>query len=187
MTANFELRRVRSSDSMMHHIGLAQTDAEICRCFPVMQELRPHLLASEFVERVRRQQQQGYQLLYLTPGFDSSVPDVLLDAAASDVLVPGSSVSDSGRTEPQPKAVAGFRLSECLSSGRFLYVDDLVTTAAERSCGYGEALLNWLIDYARQQQCQSFQLDSGVQRFAAHRFYFRQRLAITCYRFEKSL
>ncbi len=145
----------------MHQLFLAQTDAEIACCFPVMQELRPHLLASEFVGQVRRQQQQGYQLLYLA-------------------------IADSSRDQT-PRAVAGFRILENLSSGRFLYVDDLVTTAAERSQGYGEALLDWLVNYARQQHCQSFQLDSGVQRFEAHRFYFRQRLAITCYRFGKSL
>lgn len=148
----------------MPEIYLAQTDAEILSCFSVMQELRPHLLASEFVERVRRQEQQGYRLLYL-------VETVPVLAAAG----------------PQPKAVAGFRVLDCLSSGRFLYVDDLVTAAADRSRGYGAALLDWLTDHARQQQCQAIQLDSGVQRAAAHRFYFRQRLAITCYRFEKSL
>jgi GNAT superfamily N-acetyltransferase len=146
----------QSMSKSISQIHLAQSDAEIARCFPVMQELRPHLLAPEFVERVRRQQQQGYQLLYL-------------------------------EAEGQPRAVAGFRLTENLFAGKFLYVDDLITTASDRSQGYGEALIHWLIDYARQQQCNSFQLDSGVQRSAAHRFYFRQRLEITSYRFSLDL
>jgi hypothetical protein len=46
-------------------ITLAQSDAEIERCFPIMTALRPHLVASEFVTRIRRQEQQGFHLAYL--------------------------------------------------------------------------------------------------------------------------
>ena len=44
---------------------IAQTDAEIARCFSVMAELRPHLKPSEFVGRVREMQAQAYQLAYI--------------------------------------------------------------------------------------------------------------------------
>lgn len=83
--------------------------------------------------------------------------------------------------------VAGFRLLESLSSGKFLYVDDLVIDAEQRSRGYGAALLDWLIAYARTEGCCSLELDSGVQRAEAHRFYFRQRLHISGYHFSLSL
>jgi GNAT superfamily N-acetyltransferase len=46
-------------------IAIADTDAEIDRCFPVMVQLRPNLTAAEFVPRVRRQQQEGYRLVFL--------------------------------------------------------------------------------------------------------------------------
>lgn len=84
-------------------------------------------------------------------------------------------------------ACAGFRLSESLSWGRFLYVDDLVTADAQRSKGYGEALMNWLLDYARASDCAQFHLDSGVQRYEAHRFYFRQHMKIMGYHFSLEL
>ena len=42
----------------------AESDVELTACFPVMRELRPHLSdAAEFVQRVRRQQEDGYRLL----------------------------------------------------------------------------------------------------------------------------
>lgn len=85
------------------------------------------------------------------------------------------------------RALAGFRLQEMLAHGRFLYVDDLVTAAAQRSRGYGDALLAWLTEYARAAQCVSLQLDSGVQRFDAHRFYFTQRMWIASYHFALKL
>lgn len=85
------------------------------------------------------------------------------------------------------RAVAGFRLMEMLAYGKTLYVDDLVTDAAQRSKGYGEALLDWLTEYARTQDCDLLHLDSGVQRFDAHRFYFTQRMWISAYHFSLKL
>lgn len=49
----------------MAQIYLAKADAEIARCFDVIVELRPHLQREDFVERVRRQMQQGFQLAAL--------------------------------------------------------------------------------------------------------------------------
>lgn len=90
-------------------------------------------------------------------------------------------------TENRVVAVAGFRLSECLAKGKFLYVDDLVVEEVVRSKSYGQQLFQWLIEYAQQHDCQQLELDSGVQRFDAHRFYFRQRMSISGYHFSRKL
>lgn len=82
-----------------------------------------------------------------------------------------------------PAAVAGFRTGDNLAWGRFVYVDDLVTDEAHRSQGYGGRLLDWLIDYCRDNGVAELHLDSGVQRFAAHRFYLDRRMEITCHHF----
>jgi GNAT superfamily N-acetyltransferase len=49
----------------MGEVRLAETDAEIAGCFPVMAYLRPALAEEEFVGRVRAQEAQGYRLAYL--------------------------------------------------------------------------------------------------------------------------
>ena len=85
------------------------------------------------------------------------------------------------------RAVAGYRVIENLAWGKFLYVDDLVTDAAARSEGWGGQLLDWLIQSAREEGCQQFHLDSGVQRFGAHRFYLMKRMQITCHHFAMTL
>lgn len=46
-------------------IRIAASPAEIERCFPVMSQLRPLLIANEFVARVKAQQAEGYQLASL--------------------------------------------------------------------------------------------------------------------------
>ncbi len=145
-------------------IQLAESDAQILGCFSTLVQLRPHLESGDFVDRVRRQMQTGYCLAFIAGEKETSL-------------------SETSRAI----AVAGFRVSECLASGKFLYVDDLVVDEQGRSQGYGQQLLHWLIDYAKQQGCAEFHLDSGVQRFDAHRFYFQQRLSITCHHFARSL
>lgn len=74
------------------------------------------------------------------------------------------------------RAVAGFRFLELLATGPQLYVDDLVTSAAHRSRGYGAALLHFLVQHAREHGCRYLELDSGLERHAAHRFYRAQGL-----------
>ena len=49
----------------MPSIQIAQTGAEIERCFPVMHQLRPMLNAENFVRRVQAQQAEGYQLAFI--------------------------------------------------------------------------------------------------------------------------
>ena len=69
------------------------------------------------------------------------------------------------------KSVAGIRVAEWLYSGKYLEIDDLITAEGERSKGYGAALFDWGVNYAREQQCVQVRLVSGVQRIDAHRFY----------------
>ena len=84
-------------------------------------------------------------------------------------------------------ATAGFRVTRCLAWGKFLYVDDLITDAAQRSKGYGKQLLNWLRDEALRLGCSQLHLDSGVQRKDAHRFYLRMNMELNSYHFAQRL
>jgi GNAT superfamily N-acetyltransferase len=52
-------------DPRMTEPVVAQTDAEISRCFPVLAELRPHLEATSFVAMVRDIEIQGYRLAFI--------------------------------------------------------------------------------------------------------------------------
>ena len=79
--------------------------------------------------------------------------------------------------------VAGFVVGTKLAWGKHVYVDDLVTAEGERSKGAGAAIIAWLKAYAREQGCTQLHLDSGVQRFAAHRFYLREGFDIASHHF----
>ncbi|PSK93625.1 acetyltransferase (GNAT) family protein [Murinocardiopsis flavida] len=83
--------------------------------------------------------------------------------------------------------VAGWRVMVGTSALRKLYVDDLVTAERGRSAGVGRALLGYLEQRARDLGCHRLDLDSGVQRHDAHRFYFRERMDIAAFHFDKRL
>jgi GNAT superfamily N-acetyltransferase len=85
------------------------------------------------------------------------------------------------------RCVAGYRIVEFLAYGKFLYVDDLVTAEDARSGGCGRRMLDWLAGVAREEGAGSLQLDSGVLRHEAHRFYFREGMKISSYHFSVTL
>jgi GNAT superfamily N-acetyltransferase len=89
--------------------------------------------------------------------------------------------------DAQVVAVTGFCISECLAWGQFMYVYDLVVEDAERSRGHGHQLLEWLKKFAKLHNCRQLHLDSGVQRFDAHRFYSQQRMSIVSHHFSLNL
>jgi len=78
---------------------------------------------------------------------------------------------------------AGFVVGSKLAWGKHLYVDDLVTAERHRSSGAGAKMIDWLKAHARSLGCGQLHLDSGVQRFPAHRFYLRQGFNIASHHF----
>lgn len=136
----------------------AVTDDEVRALFPVISQLRPQLAdAEDLLLRATRMRQDGYRMIWRA-GEDGS-----------------------------PVAVAGFRVYETLYAGLKLYVDDLVTTEDRRGKGDGTVLMAWLAEEARAKGCKELDLDSGVQRFAAHAFYFARGLHIASYHFKRTV
>lgn len=138
-------------------IAEAATDEEILATRDVMRQLRPHIAPDDYLPTVKR--------MITTDGYH-------LAALYADGIV---------------RAVAGYRFMEMLYCGKILYVDDLNTDETTRSQGHGKALMDWLKAEARAHGCAQLHLDSGVQREAAHRFYFRERLTVNAYHFRVML
>jgi GNAT superfamily N-acetyltransferase len=141
----------------MSGIKLAISDADIRRCAGVMQQLRPAIGEDEFLTRAKRQQAEEKWRLVY--------------------------LEDGGEVV----AVSGFRILDCMATGKTLYVDDLVTREDQRSSGYGEKLLNWMEQLARDEGCAVLRLDSGTHRTGAHKFYFRMGMPIVSFHFMKKL
>ncbi|MGI9106882.1 MAG: GNAT family N-acetyltransferase [Pyrinomonadaceae bacterium] len=90
-------------------------------------------------------------------------------------------------TEGEIKAVAGFRISEWLAGGKYLEIEDLVAKSDERSKGYGGELFDWLVEYAKENNCLQVRLVSRVSRLDAHRFYLRKGMNLEAHYFSMNL
>jgi GNAT superfamily N-acetyltransferase len=91
------------------------------------------------------------------------------------------------RVGPDIVGLTVFRVIEKTFTGRELYCDDLVTDEARRSTGMGHALMAYMEKVARERQCDVLALDSGTHREQAHKFYFREGLTVTAFRFSRKL
>jgi len=139
-------------------LRLAETDADVRRCFPVLRELRPHLIdKDDLVARVQTQRAQGYKLAFA-------------ETATGTVA-----------------SVAGFRLVQNLAWGRVLYIDDLATLSTARGLGLASALMRALILHAQALGCDAIHLDSGHARHDAHRLYLNHGFRITSHHFALAL
>lgn len=72
----------------------------------------------------------------------------------------------------------GFRIQTFLYSGKTLYIDDLVTLESYRKKGYAKLLLDYVKNIAKEKNCETFSLDSGILRKDAHRLYLNEGLSI---------
>ncbi|MFP5262409.1 MAG: GNAT family N-acetyltransferase [Blastocatellia bacterium] len=135
----------------------ALTDADILSTFDVMKQLRTHLVRDDYVETINRLRQTN---------------NYHLVALVDDGAV---------------RCVAGYRLAEGLSWRKYLYVDDLITDENARSNNYGKQMMDWLVGEAKRNNCDQLHLDSGTQRYDAHRFYLRERMIIDCFHFSLKL
>ena len=102
-------------DQYSLRIALADSDADILACLPVLRQWRPEIgREGDFAARVRHLQERGYRLMAVWQG---------------DRVV----------------ACAGYGLAENLIRGRYLHINELVTAWSVRSTGIGQRLLQALI------------------------------------------
>lgn len=116
-------------------------------------------------------------------GSDAEITDALRRVIRSQGLrVFGAHVGDAA----SPCGAVTVRLVESLSWGRFLYVDDLVTSAEMRGRGVAGHLMDRVEELAAESGLEGkVQLDSGVgeHRAAAHAFYGSRGMWIAGFHF----
>ena len=141
-------------------IRIARTEADLRQCLPALLALRPHLDETTALAMLQEQQaHEQYQVAFVDAG-----------------------------DYPAP-AVITYRRLTLLFSGKTIYIDDLSTLPDGRGKGYAGALLDFVIDQARQLNCQTVSLDSGhgANRTDAHRLYLNKRFLISSHHFSMTL
>ncbi|VEF49776.1 acetyltransferase [Bacillus freudenreichii] len=118
-----------------------QSRTEMMEAFPVMKQLRTHLDEKVYLELISEAQEKEGYKMFAL--FHDS-----------DIV-----------------AVIGFQPMITLYYGKFIWICDLVTDSHRRSEGYGEKLLSYVHQWAKENKYERVALSSGMQRTKAHRFY----------------
>jgi GNAT superfamily N-acetyltransferase len=138
-------------------IKIADSDDKIRKCYQVTAELRPHFKTVD--------------------EFLTQVKRQITNHNFRLVYLEENGV----------KAVGGIRLGEWLSGGKYIEIEDLVATENERSKGYGGELFDWIVDYAKSENCNQIKLVSHVKRFGVHKFYLTKGMIIEAHYFSMTL
>jgi GNAT superfamily N-acetyltransferase len=80
-------------------------------------------------------------------------------------------------------SAAGFRVLHTLAWGKVVYIDDLTTLPEARGQGHAGALLDEILQLARDESCVAVHLDSGFTRHDAHRLYLNKGFILSTHRF----
>lgn len=127
------------------------TRGELLRLFPVYQELRPHL--HEFNS-------------FCEQIFAQFNEQFRIYAAIENDSIYGC---------------IGFREMTTTAWGKIVYIDDLITAEEFRGNGAADMLLDFAIEYAKLNDCKEIHLDTGYQRFAAHKVYLNKGFQLNCH------
>ena len=136
-------------------IETVRTDADILKCRGAIQALRPLLTDDIYTDAVKQTLADNRQIIFIEDG------------------------------SPDAAAVAVFETGYNLFRGKYIYIDDLSTLPAQRGKGYAGMLLDWIAEYARNEEFNEIHLDSGVNaaRTDAHRLYLNKRFQVASLHF----
>jgi len=132
-------------------------DEDILKCWKPLKELRPHLEEAGFIALIKNMMSEGYQLAFIEGENGFAVSAI------------------------------GFRYLQFTFNGKHFYIDDLSTLPEARGKGYGAALLDHVIELAKEKGYHCVTLDSGHQRFDAHRLYLNKGFTIASHHFSKKI
>nr|WP_249119967.1 GNAT family N-acetyltransferase [Plastoroseomonas hellenica] len=84
-------------------------------------------------------------------------------------------------------ACVAFRVTETLSYGRHICIEEIATLEAYRGRGFGLALMDYVRETGLKSGCSVLHLNSGLARTEARRFYHHYGMAITSFHFRMDI
>ncbi|MGZ3805322.1 MAG: GNAT family N-acetyltransferase [Pseudobdellovibrionaceae bacterium] len=132
-------------------------DEDLIRVYPIMRELRTKLSVDDFLSL--------YHHANATCGYE------IIALEENQTIL----------------ALIGYRTMYDFVHGKHLYIDDLVTTQAQRSKGLGAKLLAYAEKVAIEFGCSGLRLCTGVNNELGKKFYEREKWEMRAVVYKKRL
>lgn len=142
---------------MNRKLFVAKNHAELEKCFPVMKELRPHLSFEDYISI--------YEDAHRNNGFE-----IVAIEEDNKIL-----------------AVMGYRILSDYVRGKHIYVDDLISSESVRSKGLGSELLKYVEGVAKELNCTTLRLCTGIENDRGVKFYEKNGWTKRAFAYTKKL
>lgn len=142
---------------MSRKLFVAKSRSELEKCFPVMKELRPHLDFENYISI--------YEQAHRSDGFE-----IVAIEEDNKIL-----------------ALMGYRILSDYVRGKHIYVDDLVSSESVRSKGLGAELLKYAEGVAKEMNCTTLRLCTGIENERGVNFYERNGWTKRAFAYTKKL
>lgn len=83
--------------------------------------------------------------------------------------------------------VTGIWYSTRHYAGRSAEIDHVFIEEQYRNQGIGKQFLNWIYEHIKRKGCQTAELNTYVQNYPSHKFYYNEGFEILGYHFLKTL
>ncbi len=84
-------------------------------------------------------------------------------------------------------AVSSGWITVKLYSGKQLEIDNVIVDSSIQSKGYGKVFLNKIENWAKEEGCETIELNAYSQNNRAHKFYFKHGYEILGFHFQKKI
>lgn len=84
-------------------------------------------------------------------------------------------------------AVSGYWLLRMLYCGKYLQISNLIVDKNYRNHGVGTGMLNYFEQYAKEQNCDKFVLDSNITNIKSHELFEREGFYVRGLHFMKNM
>lgn len=71
--------------------------------------------------------------------------------------------------------------------GKSVELDHVYIKPEHRGSGIGKQFMNWIYNYVKEKGCNSVELNTYVQNYPSHKFYYNEGFEILGYHFLKKL
>src|SRR5690606_41719536 len=84
-------------------------------------------------------------------------------------------------------AICGVCSQDRHYAGRSVEMDHVIVGETHRNHGIGKQLIAFVVEYAREKSCQWIELNTYVDNFLSHKFYYNQGFVAKGYHFVREL